>query len=141
MPPTARRELGDRGELLVADWLRQQGWAIAAQQWHCRWGELDLVARHTNPDVGLAFVEVKTRRRSGMDQGGRLAITPQKQHKLWRSAQTFLSQHPQYGELPCRFDVAIVIRGRAIGGLATTQEGTPYLTLVEYIENAFQISS
>lgn len=141
MPPTARRELGDRGEALVADWLRQQGWAIAAQQWHCRWGELDLVACHADPQVGLAFVEVKTRRRAGMDQGGRLAITPQKQQKLWRSAQQFLVQQPQYGELPCRFDVAIVMQGRAIGGLATTQDGSPPLTLVEYIEDAFQMSS
>jgi len=138
MPPTANRQLGDQGEALVAAWLQQQGWAIVAQQWHCRWGELDLVARHANPQVGLAFVEVKTRRRQSLDQGGRLAITPQKQQKLWRTAQQFLTAHAEYGDLPCRFDVALVIQGRAAAGLSTTPNSSPPLTLVEYIENAFQ---
>lgn len=124
MSPTPKKQLGDRGEALVAQWLQQRGWLIVAQQWHCRWGEIDIVARH--PQAGLAFVEVKTRQRGSLDWGGRLAITPQKQQKLWRSGQKFLAQHPKLGELPCRFDVALVT-------------GQPVLSLVEYIENAFQL--
>lgn len=138
MPPTAQQQLGDRGEALVAHYLHQQGWAIVAQQWHCRWGELDLVAQHANADVGMAFVEVKTRRRLGLDQGGRLAITPQKQQKLWLAAQLFLAEHDSYAHLPCRFDVAIVVQGQPAQGLATTHSGNPVLTLVDYMQNAFQ---
>jgi putative endonuclease len=138
MPPTAKRQLGDHGETLVAEWLRQQGWQIVAQQWHCRWGELDLVAQHPNPEIGIAFVEVKTRRRSGLDQGGKLAITAQKQQKLWRAAQQFLMEQAQYANLPCRFDVALVVSGYVPSGLATSRNGATALTLMEYIEHAFE---
>ena len=138
MPTTAKRQLGDRGEALVAAWLRQQGWEIVAQQWHCRWGELDLVAQHPNPEIGIAFVEVKTRRRPGLDQGGKLAITAQKQQKLWRAAQQFLMEQAEYASLPCRFDVALVVSGGVPSGLTTRRDETTALTLVEYIEHAFE---
>ena len=56
MAQGSRKQLGDRGEALVAAWLQQQGWRIVAQQWHCRWGELDIVARSPAPEESLAFV-------------------------------------------------------------------------------------
>jgi putative endonuclease len=138
MAQTPQKRLGDRGEALVAHWLHQRGWQIVAQQWRCRWGELDIVARH--PHAGLAFVEVKTRQRHSLDREGRLAITAQKQRKLWQSAQQFLTQHPQWGELPCRFDVALVVQGAVRSALtppATPQQ--PPLALVDYIEDAFRL--
>lgn len=138
MSPSQRKQLGDRGETLVAMWLQQLGWEIVAQQWHCRWGEIDLVAQH--PAMGIAFVEVKTRRPGSLDCGGRLAITVSKQQKLWRSAQQFLVEHPAWGEQPCRFDVALVVYGQVTGALMRQAGvGEPDIALVEYIENAFQL--
>jgi len=97
--------IGEWGEAIVARWLECQGWEILHRRWHCRWGELDLVA--ISPQT-LAFVEVKTRGSSNWDAGGLLAITPQKQAKLQQAAELFLSEHPQFAEFPCRFDAAIV---------------------------------
>lgn len=97
--------IGAWGEAIVARWLECRGWEILHRRWHCRWGELDLIARSSQT---LAFVEVKTRGDSNWDADGLLAITPQKQAKLRQTAELFLSKHPEFAEFPCRFDAAIV---------------------------------
>lgn len=119
------KTIGDRGEQFVQQYLQQQQWQILARQWHCRWGELDLVAYHPTQKI-LAFVEVKTRRQGSLDQQGLLAITPSKQRKTLQAALHFLREFPQYDHCGCRFDVALV-----------THQGDR-LTLTQYLANAFE---
>jgi putative endonuclease len=120
--------LGNLGENLVAELLKVQGWQILATQWHCVWGELDIVAsdRHW-----LIFVEVKTRSDGNWDLDGASAITKSKQKKLSLSALEFLSLNPQLAQLNCRFDVALVSANTRI------EENQSNLQLHTYIESAF----
>lgn len=135
MTPSA--QLGQQAEDLVAVWLQQQQWQILARRWHSRRGELDLVALHY--ELGLAFVEVKARSRGNWDAEGLLALTPAKQAKLLFTAQMFLAAHPQWAELPCRFDLALV---RSLPRPRFTTEGDVaqpnHLTLQRYIVGAFE---
>lgn len=146
-----KAELGLLAETLVANWLKQQNWQILAQRWHCRWGELDLVAMTETPLPCLAFVEVKARSQGNWDADGLLAVTPAKQKKLMLAAQMFLATYPERAELPCRFDVAIVHYQRQTSQLAPTlcpsclvelgqptQMGQHRLTLRHYIAAAFE---
>jgi putative endonuclease len=137
------REIGQGGEALVAAWLGRQGWAVLHQNWHCRWGELDLIAHH--PQQGLAFVEVKTRSQGNWDADGLLAINAKKQSKLLQTSRLFLARHPQLAELPCRFDVALVSRVKRADapkdlGLAHSHEAGYHLTLHTYLEGAYLAS-
>lgn len=115
-PPNV--DVGLWGETLVAHWLLAQGWSLLHQRWRSRWGELDLVAQQPSlpkqpqelrsPAPTLVFIEVKTRGQQNWDADGLLAITPQKQAKLWKTAELFLASEVRYANLPCRFDVALV---------------------------------
>lgn len=135
-PPSPQHDLGQWGEEFVAKWLEKQGWTILERRWHCRWGELDLVAQfplqqnvrsHFNQSptlspqfegkeneiaTGIAFIEVKTRSQGSWDANGLQSITPAKQQKLWQAAHLFLADYPELAVLPCRFDVALVYHQR-----------------------------
>ena len=96
------RLLGRWGEEQAAEYLRRLGYRIAARNWHCRFGELDIVAWDGQT---LCFVEVKLRRN---DRYGRPAeyVDWRKQQKLTLAARAYLSRHVQ--DCPMRFDVVEV---------------------------------
>ncbi|HCA74681.1 MAG TPA: YraN family protein [Bifidobacterium sp.] len=106
------RRVGELGESYAAAWLSHQGWRILDRNWHCRYGELDIVARDETGRI--VFVEVKTRRtlRYGTPQE---AVTPAKQINLRHAAVQWLAA-PEHRSRNngVRFDViSVIVRGDA----------------------------
>ncbi len=102
-PKTLRQLTGDQGEALVADWLQQRGCEILDRNWHCRVGELDVVAR---AGALLLFVEVRSVSTGFLDTA-LLSVTSRKQAKVARAAEEWLEAHEVQFEA-IRFDVAAI---------------------------------
>jgi putative endonuclease len=81
-----------------------------------------------------------SRSQGNWDAYGLMAITRSKQAKLWKAAQLYLLQHPQWSEATCRFDVALVAcrRGTAPASpRCQPLDEQHYLILQDYIDSAF----
>lgn len=110
---------GALGEAQVLLWLQQHGYTVLHQNYRCRTGEIDLIARQG--DV-IAFIEVKLRMNHYFDLSE--VITPTKQKRILSAARHYLAYFADQS-VNYRFDVALVHK---IG--AGFQ--------VEYLENAFE---
>lgn len=117
-----RKLLGRWGEALVADYLRDRGWRVTAAGWHCRFGEIDLIAEN---DKYIIFTEVKLRK-SAAFAPARAFVDGRKQERLRMTAGLYLSEHPT--DLQPRFDVAEVY---APQGMTTPRPE------IHYLEDAF----
>jgi putative endonuclease len=86
---TPRIRLGASGERLAAGWLEARGYQIIAMNWHCAYGEADLIAERAEE---LIIVEVKARRGDALGAPEE-AVTAAKRRKLIATAQTYLIEH------------------------------------------------
>ncbi|MGD2139376.1 MAG: YraN family protein [Burkholderiales bacterium] len=106
---------GREAEQRAFDFLRHHGLEKVERNYHCRFGEIDLIMRD---DQTLVFVEVR-QRASDSFGGARESITAQKQRKLLSAARHYIGS---IGKIPeCRFD-AVLLNGD---------------NKVEWIKNAF----
>ena len=114
---------GAWGEAVAAEYLRKKHYRIVASGFHCRFGEIDLIAQNRK---FLVFVEVKLRKSPRFAQA-REFVDSRKQDKLRVTASVYLSENPT--ALQPRFDVIEI----------EAPEGT--LTAVPeiyHLEDAFQ---
>lgn len=99
--------IGKSREAEAAGYLRKQGYEILAQNYRCRIGELDIIARE---GAYLVFVEVKYRAdaRYGYPQE---AVDARKMARLRRTARYYLTERYRSGEAAplCRFDVVAIL--------------------------------
>lgn len=112
------RERGDAWETRALHALQRAGLTLVVRNWHCRYGEIDLVMREGDT---LVFVEVRYRE-AGTPGGALASVGPAKQAKLVRAAQLYLAQHSAAASGPCRFDV-IAFDGTADGAHCDWQRG------------------
>lgn len=94
--PSEKRKIGDIGERVAANFLRNSGYEIIALNYTNSFGralgEIDIIARE-NATAELVFVEVKTREFSKYSQTlPEENITATKLHKLQKIAQAYLRQ-------------------------------------------------
>lgn len=88
-------KVGQYGEDMACHFLQQEGFTIITRNWHCPFGELDIVAQSKKL---LLFVEVKYRKKSSF--GGVIySITPAKLRKMRKSIECYLQQNPHRGDI------------------------------------------
>ncbi len=98
------KSIGNYGERLAAEHLRSLGMVVLAQQWTCRFGEIDIVARDGST---LVICEVKTR--TSTRYGGPFeAVTGHKAARLRRLASAWLEAHDVHPPA-VRIDVVSVV--------------------------------
>ncbi len=121
--PSARSELGARGEGLARAFLKAKGYRVVATNYRCRHGEVDIIARD---GPCLVFVEVRTRRARGWFGAPQESISRHKRRRLITTAETYL-QDSNEDHADWRIDlVAINIDSRGI------------VRPVEHVENAVE---
>jgi putative endonuclease len=104
-------------EKLAATFLANHGLKLVAQNYHCRFGEIDLIMKDGQ---SLVFIEVRLRSNSQFGSAA-ASITPQKQQKLSLTAQHYLQQSND--KSACRFDVILMQKLD--------------ISAIEWIKNAF----
>ena len=101
-----KKELGEKGEQLAADFLIGIGYEIIERNYRYSHGEIDIIAK--DPSDGFtAFVEVKTRQNLYFGEP-EYAITKNKQRQIRKMAELYLYDK-DIEEMECRFDVIAVL--------------------------------
>ncbi len=106
-PLNAAHELGRRGELLAARYLKQHGFKVIYRNYRAsHGGEIDLICRERATNT-LVFVEVKTRSR--IDFGNPAdAVNKEKQRLIIRGALSWL-RLLDTPDILFRFDIVEVV--------------------------------
>ena len=123
MPPLIPRQFGQQAEHLAQTFLKKKGYRIFETNYCCRYGEIDIVAKHKKR---IMFVEVKARRTEKFGAPV-FAVAPAKQQKISQVALFYL-QATQWLNVAARFDVVSV----------SQTDATP---LIEIVENSFELTA
>ena len=104
MPPSKPHP----SEIIAQKYLTQHGLKLIEQNYHSRYGEIDLIMQDQST---LVFIEV--RQRSPQFFGGALAsVDLRKQQKITLTAQQYLSA--RHIDSACRFDVVALDKDHQI---------------------------
>lgn len=129
-------KLGEWAEQKATEILIQNQFEILERNYHCRWGEIDIVAKK---GTELIFIEVKARSPTQMGNAVEV-ISRSKQLKLYKSALHFLQNHEEFDALYCRFDaICFDLKKRFSNKLQYDFSDIAYQ--LDWIENAFTLNA
>jgi len=91
---TQKSQIGQIGENLACEYLRDNGYRIIDRNFRKPWGEIDIIAKA--PNKTLIFVEVKTLYDyPSAELKPEDNLTPAKLQKLQRTAQLYAGHYPE----------------------------------------------
>ncbi|MBX9705060.1 MAG: YraN family protein [Gammaproteobacteria bacterium] len=115
---------GAAAEQVACDYLQAQGLTLICRNYHCRYGEIDLVMKSSNE---LVFVEVRSR--APQDFGRAVeSITEEKKRRIIRTAECYLQELNVSPHQFCRFDVVGIDKQAGNDG-------------IEWLPNAFEVEN
>ncbi|HBQ20463.1 MAG: hypothetical protein A2Z91_04885 [Deltaproteobacteria bacterium GWA2_38_16] len=80
-----QKDVGRLGETIARRYVEHHGYKIIHTNWHCHWGELDIVG---SKQKRLYFFEVKTRQTDVLD-----SVSHHKLKHLFRTIQFYLKKY------------------------------------------------
>ena len=99
-----KRSLGNEYEKIAADFMSDNGCVILERNYHCKSGEIDIIAQDRED---LIFAEVKYRK--GKESGyPEEAVNISKQRRICKTADFYRIQHKIPENISCRFDVIAI---------------------------------
>ncbi|OGT63714.1 MAG: YraN family protein [Gammaproteobacteria bacterium RIFCSPHIGHO2_12_FULL_45_12] len=113
--------IGQQFELEAYQFLHERGLRLLARNYHCYFGEIDLIMRDQQD---LVFIEVRSRHHT--QYGSAIeSVTQHKTRKIIKTAGHFLMKKNWTDKMNCRFDVIAI----------SPKNGQ---MTIEWIKNAFQ---
>lgn len=98
------QEKGQVAEEKALDYLIKQRLKLIMKNYHCRFGEIDLIMHDSDH---LVFVEVRSRV-SNQFGGAISSVTYAKKQKILKAAACFIMEHQKYNQFAFRFDVVCI---------------------------------
>jgi putative endonuclease len=103
-----KRLVGDDFENVAVSYMKKNGYDILEQNFRCRIGEIDIIAKN---EGYLVFTEVKYRNDSRYGEP-EYAVGIRKQQKIYSVAQVYLKKNKMSFDTPIRFDVVSILGDR-----------------------------
>jgi len=101
---TNSKKLGERGEKIALQYLKEKGYKILARNFKRKWGEIDIVAKKKKK---IVFIEVKTiRKKEGFYPEDE--IDWKKKRQLVKMAQIYLREFKIPLDSPWQIDIIAI---------------------------------
>ncbi len=118
------KEKGDYAERQARHYLEKRGLKTLQCNYHCRYGEIDLIMEDKNE---LVFVEVRSRTPKGYGNAVE-TISDSKIRKIIITAEQYLQDKKISPQKFCRFDIVSI-------------DNTANKSMIKWLPNAFQAGS